>query len=313
MLKGLVITPPVIGRISIGKVVERKGKRLPEKDDAFTLTTQLQNAEGWIPHPLDAVLKGSTTDKEEGNDKDNNKGKEQTQQHNQTNKAGKLRSIPIKLLFDDPTLNMRSSYCLFDRQTGRPLCVGNGVTCKRSMANQIENMPCPAPEGCDIGANGNCKPYARLHVRVDAEHIMNTQAKSQKSNHYQDDALSSFVFRTTGFNSIRTITARLQYYAAVSGSLSTMPLQLKLRGKSTTQSYRKPIYYVDVTTRDGEELGVAVQTAQAEAKRLKESGYDQAALEQVAREGYAQGAFEEVQEDGMCVVEEFYAVDLQQT
>ena len=29
MIKGLAITPPVIGRISIGKVVERNGKRLP--------------------------------------------------------------------------------------------------------------------------------------------------------------------------------------------------------------------------------------------------------------------------------------------
>lgn len=30
MLKGLAITPPVLGRISIGKVVEKNGKRLPE-------------------------------------------------------------------------------------------------------------------------------------------------------------------------------------------------------------------------------------------------------------------------------------------
>ena len=29
MLKGLAITPPVVGRISIGRVVERNGKRLP--------------------------------------------------------------------------------------------------------------------------------------------------------------------------------------------------------------------------------------------------------------------------------------------
>lgn len=36
MIKGLAITPPVIGRISIGKVVEKNGKRVPEKDDAFT-------------------------------------------------------------------------------------------------------------------------------------------------------------------------------------------------------------------------------------------------------------------------------------
>ena len=40
MLKGLAITPPVLGRISIGKVVEKNGKRLPEKDDQFTLTSQ---------------------------------------------------------------------------------------------------------------------------------------------------------------------------------------------------------------------------------------------------------------------------------
>ena len=30
MIKGLAITPPVIGRISIGRIVEKNGKRLPE-------------------------------------------------------------------------------------------------------------------------------------------------------------------------------------------------------------------------------------------------------------------------------------------
>lgn len=49
MLKGLVITPPVLGRISIGKVVEKAGKRLPEKDDQFTITSQVQGANGWLP------------------------------------------------------------------------------------------------------------------------------------------------------------------------------------------------------------------------------------------------------------------------
>ena len=71
MLKGLAITPPVIGRISIGRVVERNGKRLPEKDDQFTLTSQVQNREGWVLHPLDEALR-----KESG---------------------GKLRSIPVHL------------------------------------------------------------------------------------------------------------------------------------------------------------------------------------------------------------------------
>lgn len=35
MIKGLAITPPVLGRISIGRVIEKNGKRLPEKDDQF--------------------------------------------------------------------------------------------------------------------------------------------------------------------------------------------------------------------------------------------------------------------------------------
>ena len=38
MIKGLAITPPVIGRISIGRLVCKNDKWLPEKDDSFTLT-----------------------------------------------------------------------------------------------------------------------------------------------------------------------------------------------------------------------------------------------------------------------------------
>ncbi|HDR9152704.1 TPA: phage capsid protein, partial [Burkholderia vietnamiensis] len=50
MLKGLAIVPPVCGRISIGRVVERNGKRIPEKDDAFTITTQVQQKGQWLLH-----------------------------------------------------------------------------------------------------------------------------------------------------------------------------------------------------------------------------------------------------------------------
>lgn len=57
MLKGLAITPPILGRITIGKLVENNGKRLPQKDDQFTITSQLQTKEGWIRHPLDEQLR----------------------------------------------------------------------------------------------------------------------------------------------------------------------------------------------------------------------------------------------------------------
>lgn len=264
MLKGLAITPPVLGRISIGKVVEKAGKGLPEKDDQFTITSQVQNKEGWVVHPLDEGLR-----KEQG---------------------GKIRSIPIRLLFNDPDLNFRAEYSLFDRNTGRPLCVGNGESCKRQSEDGIKSLPCPSPDGCSLAKGGNCKPYGRLNVAL-----------------ADDDPLGSFVFRTTGFNSIRTLAARLQYFQAISGDrLSCLPLELRLRGKSTRQSHGTPIYYVDITVRGG----LSVEDALTEAKRLDEArqiaGFNQVALDDVARQGLGNGAFEDSEDDGGAVVDEFF-------
>ena len=264
MLKGLVITPPVLGRISIGKVVEKAGKRLPEKDDQFTITSQVLGADGWLPHPFDEGFRKA--------------------------QGGKIRSIPIRVLFNDPDLNFRAEYALFDRRTGRPVCVGNGETCKRRTESGVQSLPCPSPEGCTLAQSGACKPYGRLNVLIG-----------------DDDPLGSFVFRTTGFNSIRTLSARLAYFQAISGNrLAYLPLELRLRGKSTRQSMGTPIYYVDLTVRSG----VSVEEALTEAKRLEadrqEAGFDQVALETAARQGFSNGAFEESDEEGDSVVEEFY-------
>ena len=123
----------------------------------------------------------------------------------------------------------------------------------------------------------------------------------------EDDELGSFVFRTTGFNSIRTLSARLRYFHAVSGGLlSTLPLELRLRGKSTTQSHRAPIYYVDLTVKSGVTMTEAIASARAESEARKAAGFDQAALDAAARLGFSDGAFEESEEDGAAVVEEFF-------
>ena len=268
MLKGLALTPPVIGRISIGRVVEKGGKRLPEKDDEFTVTSQVQGKEGWVNHPVDETLRKTP--------------------------GAKLRSIPVRLLFDAADLNLRAHYSLFDRATGRPLCVGNGETCRRSTSSGMQTLACPAPESCELARGGNCKPYGRLNVRIG-----------------EDDELGSFVFRTTGFNSIRTLSARLRYFHAVSGGLlSTLPLELRLRGKSTTQSHRAPIYYVDLTVRTGMTMAEALGQARLESEGRKAAGFDQAALDEAARDGFAAGAFEESEEDGLGVVEEFFPDDV---
>jgi hypothetical protein len=266
MLKGLALTPPAIGRISIGKVVDKNGKRLPEKDDEFTVTSQVQTRDGWVPHPVDQTLR---------------------------TQGAKLRSIPVRLLFDDPDLNLRANYSLFDRTTGRPLCVGDGESCRRSTAAGIETLPCPAPDGCDLAAGGACKPYGRLNVRIGDE-----------------DALGSFVFRTTGFNSIRTLAARLHYLHAVSGGmLAALPLELRLRGKSTTQSHGAPIYYVDLTERTGVSMESTLESGRAEQEARRAMGFNQAALDQAAMRAFAAGAFEESMEEGGWIVEEFAFAD----
>jgi len=265
MIKGLTITPPTLGRISIGRVVEKNGKRLPEKDDQFTITSQIQNKDGWVKHPLDEQLRAKAPNQ-------------------------KLRTIPVRMIFNDPKLNLRAEYTLFDRQTGRPVCMGNGETCQRLTNQGVEQHPCPSPDLCSLAQGGLCKPYGRLYVNLD-----------------ESDEFGSFVFRTTGFNSIRTLAARLCYYhAASNGLLSCLPLQLTLRGKSTTQSYRTPVYYVDLTLREGIYLQEAIQTAKEIDQKSKLCGFNQHALDQAALQGYGNSQFEVDSEDGMNVVEEFY-------
>ena len=266
MIKGLAITPPVLGRISIGKVVEKNGKRLPEKDDEFTLTTQVQSKGQWIKHPLDEELRQGD--------------------------ANKLRIIPIHLLFNDPDLNFRANYSMFDHKTGRPVCVGNGETCKRMTAQGMATLPCPSPMACEYGQAGYCKAYGRLNVVIGDE-----------------DELGTFVFRTTGYNSIRTLLSRLHYFSAVSNNqLASLPLALRIRGKSTTQSFRQAIFYVDITTRPEHNLAQAIAMATEINLNRQQTGFDQQALDHAAMLGFANGEFEDTEDEGLEVVEEFYPV-----
>lgn len=307
MIKGLMITPPVIGRISIGKVVEKNGKRLPEKDDEFTITTQVQQRGQWVLHPLDEALRraqahdgikeGAQPSDEE---KDNNARPAKRTLKDKMGVAGqapaetssprrKLRSIPVRVLFNDPDLNLRANYCMFDRSTARPVCVGDGESCKRVTDQGLETMECPGPDSCRFGL-GNCKPYGRLNVSIG-----------------DSDELGSFVFRTTGFNSIRTLAARLHYFAAVSGGhLACMPLELKLRGKSTTQSHRSAIYYADLVVRSGLSLNAAIGQAKDLAAERLAAGFDQMALDSAARHGFANGCFEDAPDEVAGIVDEFY-------
>ena len=112
---------PVIGRISIGKVVERNGKRLPEKDDQFTITSQVQGKDGWLLHPLNDQLR--------------------------LGKEDKLRSIPIRLMFNEPELNFRADYT--PASIGKPgarFVWAMGKTA--SALARMESRHCRAPPRC---------------------------------------------------------------------------------------------------------------------------------------------------------------------
>jgi hypothetical protein len=123
----------------------------------------------------------------------------------------------------------------------------------------------------------------------------------------QDDDLASFIFRTTGFNSIRTLTARLVYFQAVSGgNLSGLPLSLRIRAKSTTQSHRAPVYYVDLTVREGMTLEQAVAEAKSKQEANALAGIDVELLDEAARTGFANGAFEDSEDEVPAILEEFY-------
>lgn len=122
-----------------------------------------------------------------------------------------------------------------------------------------------------------------------------------------EDELGTFIFRTTGFNSIRTLMTRMRYLHAVSGGLlAALPLELRLRGKSTTQSHRSSVFYVDLTLRPSVTLAEAINSARQERAAHEASGLKQADLDNAAREGLALGTFEESMEESVAVVEEFY-------
>ena len=148
-----------------------------------------------------------------------------------------------------------------------------------------------------MAKGGACKPYGRLNVKLG-----------------DDDELGTFIFRTTGYNSIRTLAARLHYFQAVSGDqLACMPLELRLRGKSTAQSRGTPIYYADLTIRDGMTLEEALTEAQQKHLHREAMAYNQRALDAVAHAGLSNGAFEDDPDEAHAVIEEFYPDSSSQT
>lgn len=262
----MVITPVIVGRISIGEVVEKDGKTYPKKSDEFHITSNTQINRKWVDHPAGAEAK-------------------------HTAGSEKLRAIPVRIMFDTPENNFRSGYACFNNK-GRQICGATGPIAIRVQPNVSKvEVECPSPDFCEFGKANRCKQYARLFIALESE--------------FKKDPLAGFAFRTTGYNSVNALTARINYYHALTnGTIAGMPLTLVLRSKSTAASMRQAIFYADLEPR--ESLTDSVLEARNYHAHCAESGINLPALEKMVSACFSGSPYIEVEDDSEIVVEEFY-------
>jgi hypothetical protein len=257
MLKNLAYTVPTLGRISIGEITVKNGKRIPQRLNHFKITAQHKKDGEWVMHPLHEKV--ATTMKV---DKD------------------KVTEIPVQLMFNTPSLNMRERYEAFDRN-GRIICAGDGESARRSCKGAINTEPCTGPDHCEFGRENRCDVFARLNVQIEG----------------QNDPLSSFILRTGSFNAVKTLREKLEMmHAYFGGRLVGVPLILKLRQKSSSMSMQSRFYYVDLVL-NNVTLAEAAKLARDKEEEMKNDGIDQQAFEQAVMAGINNGGFEEGEEN----------------
>lgn len=261
-MKNIFVSPVAIGRISIGEVVEKNGKRMPKKADHFSITSNVQKNGTWVPHPVAGGVAGE-----------------------------KIRSIPVRVMFDKPENSLNTSFACFNNK-GRQVCSSqDGQNATRLENGSMEQVACAGPEACAFGQANRCKLYSRLMVSVDAE------------GQWEKDPLAGFVLRTTSYNSTSALTARLSQYAAMNkGRLAGMPCNLVLRAKSTSASMRQAIYYVDLEPRDS--LMASFAEANAYHEMCEKAGVSLDALDNAVAAGRSR--LVDSPEDTEDVAAEFY-------
>ena len=261
--KGITLTQPVIGRITMGHTVIRgEGKALPVKDDHFSLTTLVQDktTRAWEEHSLQKLIIGE----KKGNAKD------------------KLRAIPVRIAYNDPNLTLHNSFSAWDTQKGRILCCGNGTTARRVTEDGVKDIDCPRPEACEFATRQRCKNMSRAYFQVEG----------------QEDELGVFILRTTSFNSLNYLGTRLAQLSGLTGGrLAGLPMMLVMETKTTTQSFREPIQFADLVTRPGMKLMDAIKQANEFQKAMADAGLSLEGMEDALRTGLANSDFADDIED----------------
>lgn len=195
-IRGLVPRLPERGKIKIGGLGQERTSQAgnkwqaPVKFDHFVITTLERGSDGnLLP---DLAMRERFGDKP--------------------------TSLPVRLLFDDPTLNMPTRYACYK---GRSLwCAGDGATAQRLNDKTGEHfeVECTCPLADPTIKRGptemRCKMNGALSVLIDGASGIGGVWK----------------FRTTSYNSILGLLSSMSFIRQVTGGpLANIPLQLTLQ------------------------------------------------------------------------------------
>lgn len=255
IVKGIAITPPIIGRISMGSVsfVEKKGRNipLPIKHDHFTITTRVQDPETrkWEIHPVHEKLAGG--------------------------KDG-LTSIPVRIAFNRMDLNCQNMYQAFDTSKGYIVCAGNGVQCKRFTNEGLIESDCPGPDLCAFAKSTRCQNTTRAYFRIDEA----------------EDELGYFYLRSHGRNTLNRLIGRLSQISGLTKQeMMGVPMQLVILAETSAKSFWQKYWVADLKIRQGMTLIQAVEEGKVYRERLSKAGLDIAAAESNLVAGMANSLF----------------------
>ena len=263
IVRGVALSPPVIGRIGMGHTVLRKSgsdvKAIPVRDDHFTITTLVQEkaTREWERHPLHQKLTEGADDL-------------------------LLRAIPVRIAYNDPALNLQNRHSCFDRQTGRAHCMGNGRTARRVINNEVQTIDCPGSDTCEYGKTFYCKNMTRAYFRIEG----------------QEDELGTFILRTGSHNSLTALATRFEKLGSLTGQrMANMPMLLIMVSKTSQQSNREAFQFADLVQRPGMSILDAAKEAQSHLKTMADAGLQVDAMEATLRAGMQLSDFADSPED----------------
>lgn len=261
-MTGMMFSATPLGAIRIGHAVTTPSGVHVIKDDQFKITKPIRSGDtGWVPDEIDGLVREKHGVGADG--------------------AGvaqrKLRSIPITVSVNDPSLVVRSGLQAFDLNTSRAVCSSNGDGKAKRWDGEHgwTETACTGCNSCSFAnsAGVECKFMGRVAVQIEG----------------QSDELGHYVFRTSSVNSIKTFESKLRQFAALFGNrLRGVPFRMELRSAQSAASNWETFHYVDLVLNEVK-LADAMRLAKTTAEEDASVGFDVKAYEKVLADGFTNG------------------------